>query len=129
MHIFGPGAATRVPRAIHRRLAERLELSNLPPIAHTWSGMAAVEPDFLPHLVDLGPGLIAGFACNGRGIALTTALGRELASWATGTPASDLPIPYAPPREIPFHGLLKHAPNMLLPWSMLRDKLEEASVA
>ena len=125
MHIFGPGAETRVPRTIHRRLAAMLELDDVPPIAYAWSGMAAVEPDFLPHLIDLGPGLLAGFACNGRGIALTTALGREIAAWASGRPAGDLPIPYAPPKQIPFHGLLKHAPNMLLPWSILRDKLDE----
>ncbi|UVC09188.1 FAD-binding oxidoreductase [Rhizobium sp. TH2] len=125
MHVFGPGAGTRVPGTIHRRLAKMLELGDVPPIAWAWSGMAAVEPDFLPHLVDLGPGLLAGFACNGRGIALTTALGREIATWASGIPASALPIPYAPPREIPFHGLLKHAPNILLPWSMLRDRLDE----
>lgn len=129
MHVFGPGAETRVPRAIHRRLASELELDPIPPIAFAWSGMAAVEPDFLPHLVDLGLGLIAGFACNGRGIALTTALGREIAAWASGTPAADLPIPFAPPKEIPFHRLLKHAPNMLLPWSMLRDKLDERGTA
>ncbi|MDB5553322.1 MAG: FAD-binding oxidoreductase [Rhizobium sp.] len=125
MHVFGPGAERRVPRTIHRRLAAMLELDDIPPIAYAWSGMAAVEPDFLPHLIDLGPGLLAGFACNGRGIALTTALGREIAAWASGTAAADLPIPFAPPREIPFHGLLKHAPNMLLPWSMLRDRLDE----
>lgn len=125
MHMFGPGAETRVPRAIHQRLGTMLELPDIPPIACAWSGMAAVEPDFLPHLVDLGPGLIAGFACNGRGIALTTALGRELAAWASGTPASVLPIPFGPPSEIPFYGLVKHAPNMLLPWSMLRDSLDE----
>jgi glycine/D-amino acid oxidase-like deaminating enzyme len=125
MHIFGPGAETRVPRAIHRRLAAMLELPDIPPIAYAWSGMAAVEPDFLPHLVDLGPGLIAGFACNGRGIALTTALGREIAAWASGTPANALPVPFAPPDEMPFHGLIKHAPNMLLPWSMLRDRLDQ----
>ena len=125
MHIFGPGAETRVPRAIHRRLAEKLELDTIPPIAYAWSGIAAVEPDFLPHLIDLGPGLIAGFACNGRGIALTTALGREIADWASGVPAEALPIPHASPKKIPLHGLLKHAPNILLPWSMLRDKLDE----
>jgi glycine/D-amino acid oxidase-like deaminating enzyme len=106
-----------------------LDLPDIPPIAHAWSGMAAVEPDFLPHLVDLGPGLIAGFACNGRGIALTTALGRELAAWASGTPANVLPIPFASPSEIPFHGLLRHAPNMLLPWSMLRDRLDERNAS
>jgi glycine/D-amino acid oxidase-like deaminating enzyme len=129
MHVFGPGAETRVPRTIHRRLAAMLDLDDIPPIAYAWSGMAAVEADFLPHLIDLGPGLIAGFACNGRGIALTTALGREIAAWASGIPAEALPIPFAPPSEIPFHGLLKHAPNMLLPWSMLRDKLDERGAA
>lgn len=129
MHILSPGAETRVPRAIHERLGTMLELEDLPPIAHAWSGMAAVEPDFLPHLVDLGPGLMAGFACNGRGIALTTALGREIAAWARGTRAEDLPIPFAPPKEIPLHGVLKHAPNMLLPWSMLRDRLDERGAA
>lgn len=125
MHIFSPGATERVPRAIHRRLVEKLELRDIPPIAYAWSGMAAVAPDFLPHLVDLGSGAIAGFACNGRGIALTTAMGRVIADWATGTDARDLPIPFAPPQKIPFHGLMKHAPNALLPWSMLQDRLDE----
>jgi glycine/D-amino acid oxidase-like deaminating enzyme len=125
MHIFSPGAADRVPRAIHRRLAEHLDIKAIPPIAYSWSGMAAVEPDFLPHLVDLGPGMIAGFACNGRGIALTTAMGRVIADWAGGANAGDLPIPFAPPRAIPLHGLMRHAPNMLLPWSMLRDRFDE----
>jgi glycine/D-amino acid oxidase-like deaminating enzyme len=125
MHIFGVGAAERVPRGIHKRLAEHLGLPDIPPIAYAWSGMAAVEPDFLPHLVDLGPGMIAGFACNGRGIALTTAMGRVIADWATGSDPQALPIPFAPPQPIPLHGLMKHAPNMLLPWSMLQDRLDE----
>jgi glycine/D-amino acid oxidase-like deaminating enzyme len=129
MHIFSPGAEERVPRAIHRRLADMLDLQSIPPIAYAWSGMAAVEPDFLPHLVDLGPGLIAGFACNGRGIALTTAMGRVLADWASGANTSNLAIPFAPPKAIPLHGLMKHAPNMLLPWSMLRDRLDEVGSA
>jgi glycine/D-amino acid oxidase-like deaminating enzyme len=125
MHIFSPGAATRVPRAIHRRLAEQLELPDIPPIAYGWSGMAAVAPDFLPHLVDLGPGMIAGFACNGRGIALTTAMGAVIADWAMGVDAKSLPIPFTPPKAIPLHGIMKHAPNALLPWSMLQDRMDE----
>jgi len=124
MHILGPGAATRVPQTIWRRLAKHLDLPDLPPLEYGWSGMAAVEPDFLPRLVDLGPGLIAGFACNGRGIAMTTAMGKVLADWAGGTDARDLPLPFARPSPIPLHGLLRHAPNMLLPWSMLRDRLD-----
>jgi glycine/D-amino acid oxidase-like deaminating enzyme len=124
MNIFGPGANDRVPKAIHRRLSEHLDLKDLPPLAYSWSGLAAVEPDFLPHLVDLGPGMIAGFACNGRGIAMTSGMGRILADWAAGAEARDLPIPFAPPAPIPFHNLLRHAPNALLPWSMLRDRMD-----
>ncbi|OBQ74417.1 NAD(P)/FAD-dependent oxidoreductase [Mesorhizobium erdmanii] len=125
MHILSAGADTRVPRTIWRRLGHHLDLPALPPLAYSWSGMAAVEPDFLPHLLDLGPGLIAGRACNGRGIAMTTAMGKVLADWATGTEARDLPLPFAPPAPIPLHALLRHAPNMLLGWSMLRDRLDE----
>ena len=125
MHILGAGADARVPQTIWRRLARHLELPDLPPLAYSWSGMAAVEPDFLPHLMDLGPGLIAGRACNGRGIAMTTAMGKVLADWASGADARDLPLPFALPAPIPFHGLLRHAPNMLLGWSMLRDRLDE----
>jgi glycine/D-amino acid oxidase-like deaminating enzyme len=128
MHIFSPGSDRRVPAAIHRRLAARLTLADIPPVAHAWSGMAAVAPDFLPHLVDLGPNMIAGFACNGRGIALTTAMGRVIADWATGRNGRDLPIPFAPPKAIPLHGLMQHAPNALLPWSMLRDWLDGRNV-
>ena len=87
MHILGAGADTRVPRTIWRRLARYLDLPEIPPLAYSWSGMAAVEPDFLPRLVDLGPGMIAGFACNGRGIAMTTAMGKVLADWAIGANA------------------------------------------
>ncbi|WP_411970876.1 NAD(P)/FAD-dependent oxidoreductase [Mesorhizobium sp. BR1-1-13] len=125
MHVFGPGANRRLPQTIRRRLARHLELPDLPPLAYGWSGMAAVEPDFLPHLIDLGPGLIAGRACNGRGIAMTTAMGKVLADWAGGTDARDLPLPFAPPSPMPFHSLLRFAPNALLPWSMLRDRLDK----
>ncbi|AZO56118.1 MULTISPECIES: FAD-binding oxidoreductase [unclassified Mesorhizobium] len=127
MHILGAGADRRVPQTIWRRLAAGLDLPDLPPLAYGWSGMAAVEPDFLPHLLDLGPGLIAGRACNGRGIAMTTAMGKVLADWAAGTDARELPLPFAPPTPIPFHALLRHAPNMLLGWSMLRDRMDETA--
>lgn len=124
MHILGPGADKRVPLAIHRRMARMLDLPDLPPLAYSWSGMAAVMPGFLPRLITPAPGLIAGFACNGRGIAMTTAMGRELAFWAAGTAVEALAIPATPPQRIPLHALMRHAPNALLPFSQLRDRLE-----
>ena len=128
MHILSPGAEVRVPAAIHRRLARILDLPDLPPLAYAWSGMASVMPDYLPRLIELAPNLVAGFACNGRGIALTTAMGRELADWAAGKPLTDLAIPLKPASPIPLHALTRLAPNALLPLSMLRDRLDNPAL-
>lgn len=127
MHILGLGADVRVPKTIHRRMAQMLDLPDLPPLQYAWSGMAAVMPNFLPRLITPAKGLIAGIACNGRGIAMTTAMGRELAQWATGTPAEALAIPAASPAPIPLHALMRHAPNALLPISQWRDRMESPS--
>lgn len=124
MHMLALGADGRVPRGIHRRLMHMLAMPDLPPLAYQWSGIAAVMPDFLPRVVDLGPDLIAGFACNGRGIALSTAMGRELSDWAGGTPIRALALPSRAASNIPLHGLSRMAPNALLPISMLRDRME-----
>ncbi|MGV8985688.1 MAG: NAD(P)/FAD-dependent oxidoreductase [Cypionkella sp.] len=121
MHILSPGADTRVPNAIHRRLTRMLDLPDLPPLAYAWSGFASVMPDFLPRVVELAPNLIAGFACNGRGIAVSTAMGRELATWAAGKPLNALAIPARQAKKIPLHALARLAPNALLPLSILRD--------
>jgi hypothetical protein len=55
---------------------------------------------------------------------MTTAMGRELADWATGRPAEALALPLAPLWPIPFHALMRLAPNVLLPVSLLRDRME-----
>jgi glycine/D-amino acid oxidase-like deaminating enzyme len=122
MHILSPGADRRVPQTIHRRLATELGLPDLPPLSHGWSGMASVMPDYLPRLIQLAPGMMAGFACNGRGIAMSTAMGRELAAWAFGDKAPAIPI-----RDleiIPFHALTRLAPNALLPIGIAKDNWE-----
>ena len=127
MHVLSLGAEARVPRAIHRRLAQMLDLADLPPLAFSWSGLASVMPDYLPRLVELGPGLVAGFACNGRGIAMSTAMGKELSDWANGKDLSALAIPTKAATPIPFHALARLAPNALLPISMVRDRMESPS--
>ncbi|GAB1361504.1 hypothetical protein MASR1M32_07400 [Rhodobacter sp.] len=124
MHILGPGAETRVPRAILARMARVLDLPDLPRLQYSWSGVAAVTPDFLPRVIEPAPGLLAALACNGRGIAMTTALGPDLARWAAGAPAAELAPPLVPLRGIPMHALARMAPNALLPFSIWQDRRE-----
>ena len=118
MHILGLGADARLPKTIHRRMAQMLNLPDLPPLQYAWSGIAAVMPSFLPRLITPAPNLIAGIACNGRGITMTTAMGRELAQLGrrnprrgTGNPRHpasadplarpDAPRPQRPPADQP----------------------------
>lgn len=124
MHIIGTGADARVPAAIHRRLARLLNLPDLPPLAFSWSGRAAVMPDYLPAITEISPGLIAGFACNGRGIAMSTRMGQDLASWAQGKSLAELALPSGPTTPLRFHALARFAPQAMLPLSMLKDRLD-----
>jgi glycine/D-amino acid oxidase-like deaminating enzyme len=68
-----------------------------------WGGDVARTLDHLPHLHELRPAVLAFYGCNGRGVALATAAGRQLARWALGARAADLPLPSTRLRAIPLH--------------------------
>lgn len=56
-----------------------------------WSGTLGLTSDFLPRLVEPGPGALALIGCNGRGIAPGTCFGMEMAKCMLGQKA-DLPL-------------------------------------
>ncbi len=60
---------------------------------HRWSGWVAMTYDQYPHLHELAPGLLAAFACSGRGIVHATMMGRDLAGRIAGVPADELVFP------------------------------------
>jgi glycine/D-amino acid oxidase-like deaminating enzyme len=68
-----------------------------------WGGLVGMTRDHLPHLHEIAPGLLAGLGYNGRGVAMATVMGRVLANWAGGTPASELAFPVTPLAPIPMH--------------------------
>jgi glycine/D-amino acid oxidase-like deaminating enzyme len=69
---------------------------------HAWGGFVAVTRDHFPHLHEVAPGIMAALGYNGRGVALATAMGAELAKWASGTPAGQLALPVTPVAPMPF---------------------------
>jgi glycine/D-amino acid oxidase-like deaminating enzyme len=74
---------------------------------YQWGGMVAMTADHLPHMHELAPGLLAGLGYNGRGVAMATAMGRELANWAAGAAPDSLGFPVTklkPMRLHPFSG-------------------------
>ena len=68
-----------------------------------WVGMTA---DQYPQLVRLAPGYFAALGYNGRGIALATTLGRELARHVMGMPEKDLMLPMTAPNTIAAYRVL-----------------------
>ena len=121
----GPGARARTVRAFVRRL-ERLYPAAGPLRAdYVWNGVIAATMDSLPRFAALAPGLDAAIGCNGRGIALTTALGRDIAGLYAGTlAAGEFPLPHRAPEPVPGRRLARIGPSFWLPWSNLRDHLE-----
>jgi len=74
------------------------------PIEYRWSGRIALNQSVLPQLHEPQPGLSILLGYNGRGIAMSTMLGKHLAARVVGA-ESDFPFPVTPIRTIPFHSL------------------------
>lgn len=70
-----------------------------------WGGMVAMTRDHLPHLHEPVPGLLAGLGYNGRGVAMATVMGGELARRALGAAVGDLGVPVTPVAPMPLHAL------------------------
>lgn len=61
-----------------------------------WGGQIALTEDRLPRFMEPEPGLMSGLGYNGRGVAMSLAMGKTLAERALGKPAEDLPFPVVP---------------------------------
>jgi hypothetical protein len=66
----------------------------------------------------------SAIACNGRGMAMTTALGRRLAGWLAGTANMPLPVPITEPDPVAVPSLASLAFSVWLPWNRRVDKGE-----
>lgn len=94
------------------------------PITHRWFGRVAITLDYLPHLHEPAPGLIAVLGCQGRGVGLMTALGRPLAAYLASRDPDDLPLPVTPIRPIPFHRFRHLGVTAALAWYRMLDTLQ-----
>jgi glycine/D-amino acid oxidase-like deaminating enzyme len=122
--VLALGHDRRLAHSVADRLESAFPQLGRPAFEHVWHGYMGVTPDRLPHLYELGPGLYGWTGCNGRGVALATAIGGILAEAAAGRPLGALDLPLARPHPIPFQGLARLvAPTALLyyRWRDRRD--------
>lgn len=74
---------------------------------HGWNGRLAMTKDHYPHLHEPAPGLLAALGYNGRGVAMATVMGQQIARRLLGAPPQILDMPMTAVRPIPLHGFWK----------------------
>lgn len=105
--IIAAGYDARIRRRIAERAARVFPQLGVPRFDYLWYGFIGVNRDRLPHIHELAPGVYGWTGCNGRGVALATAIGREFARAAAGTPIRHLALPLCPLKPIPAHGFAR----------------------
>ncbi|WP_459203793.1 NAD(P)/FAD-dependent oxidoreductase [Ralstonia pseudosolanacearum] len=89
---------------------------------YRWAGRIAITRDFMPHIHEPAPGVTMALGCNGRGIALCTSLGQQIAARLTDS-GHAFPYPVSPIVPIPLHGLQRFYIAAGVAWYSLLDKL------
>ncbi|PHX41948.1 FAD-dependent oxidoreductase [Pseudomonas sp. NZIPFR-PS2] len=89
---------------------------------YRWAGRIAITRDFMPHVHQPAPGLTLALGCNGRGIALCTSLGQQLAGKLCDSQA-EFAYPVTPLQRLPMHGLQRFYIGAGVAWYSLLDRL------
>jgi len=94
------------------------------PLEHRWNGRVAITTDSLPRVFELDDGVFAALGWNGRGVAITVALGPHLAALLSDDDRANFPLPIGPVREIPFHWLRRPAAGAAVTLKDYQDRRE-----
>ncbi|MDI4665489.1 FAD-binding oxidoreductase [Xanthobacter autotrophicus] len=116
--------AERLKALVGRRLAGIFPQMGVPAFDFVWNGRIGMTGDRMPRFHRVADGLWAWVACNGRGVALSTALGPVFADAIEGKAEADLPVPLTPVRPYPFHAVAKLVAPAMLAWYRYKDGRE-----
>ena len=114
----------RLARRIGARVARVFPQLGVPRFEFLWYGALGITLDRQPHVHELAPGVLAWLGCNGRGLALATVIGRELARACLGTPLASLPLPLSELRPIRAHAMAKRLGSFPMLLYRYRDRRE-----
>jgi glycine/D-amino acid oxidase-like deaminating enzyme len=94
-------------------------------LEYKWGGQIAHTPDLLPHLHEPSPGVLAGLGYNGRGVAMSTVMGRVISERILGKSAQDLQVPITNYRNAPLRHFSDLAVKSAVPVFETLDALEK----
>jgi len=90
---------------------------------HGWNSRLAMTADHTPHVHEPGPGALVYLGCNGRGVALATAMGQQLARRLIGGETAEIDMPITGVKPIRFHALWPVAVRSAVLLGRIRDRL------
>lgn len=90
---------------------------------HGWSGQIAATADHYPHVHEPAEGVLVCLGYNGRGVAMSSAMGPELARRLAEGPTARFDMPVTGIKAIPFHGLWKQAVLARVTYGRIKDAL------
>ena len=93
------------------------------PWQYFWNGQLAITPDHYPHLHEPAPGVIAALGYNGRGVAMATAMGGEIARRILGASDAEMSMPITDLKPMPFHALWKTGVAARIVYGRIQDWL------
>jgi len=102
----------RAVGAMTRRLRRVSSLFESIRIQHVWRGTAWLGRSLTPQFFDLSDGLFAIQACNGRGLAVNTLLGRRVAEFVAFGSEARAQLTVERPAAIRPYSLMRHAPGL-----------------
>jgi glycine/D-amino acid oxidase-like deaminating enzyme len=90
---------------------------------HGWNSRLAMTADHYPHVHEPGSGALIYLGCNGRGVALATAMGKQLARRLLEGERAEVDMPITTPKPIRFHALWPLAVKSVVLYGRIRDRL------
>jgi glycine/D-amino acid oxidase-like deaminating enzyme len=90
---------------------------------HGWSGQLAYTADHYPHIHEPDENVLVCLGYNGRGVAMSSAMGPELARRIIGGKTAEIDMPLTTIREMPFHGLWRSGVAARIAYGRIQDML------
>ena len=98
---------------VNRRLESLIPEYRATPLEYAWHGTAWLNSSLLPRVTLADEGLMAIQACNGRGIAMNTIIGRELAQWIANPSAGPPGVPLEAPHRVAGFMFARYLPALM----------------
>jgi len=114
------GGHARLRRGLHTVFPQLRGIG----IESTWAGRIAVTPEMMPRLHEPAPGVTAALGFSGRGIAMTSVMGRALTRKILGDAEGTLPFPVVPIEPIFMRAPLASLLPLAAPAMSIKDRLD-----